>query len=210
MRDGFKVWDTDTHLHPSVETLEQYFGASMKARLPELERFKVPGRTGGDFTPRDVAGRHQYRFPGQIAFRRILGHAEPPAVPVNNYGKFMGAVFPAAGTADDQIDTRISEMDREGVDVQLLVPGVPILEDDPEMEAGFIRAYNRFINDLCTKYPKRLKSLMVVSGTNIEVSQAEIRKWGRSSPFPDFRLRYLDVRPAHDHQRLQTLGILGA
>ena len=180
MRNGFKVWDTDTHLHPSVETLEQYFDSSMKARLPELERFKVPGRTGGDFTPRDVAGRHQYRFPGQIAFKRILGHAEPPAVPVNNYGKFMGAVFPAAGTADDQIDTRISEMDREGVDVQLLVPAVPILEDDPEMEAGFIRAYNRFINDLCTKYPKRLKSLMVVSGTNIEVSQAEIRKWGRS------------------------------
>src|SRR6266849_2773949 len=113
MRNGFKVWDTDTHLHPSVETLEQYFDTSMKARLPELERFKVPGRTGGDFTPRDVAGRHQYRFPGQIAFKRILGHAEPPAVPVNNYGKFMGAVFPAAGTADDQIDTRISEMDRE-------------------------------------------------------------------------------------------------
>jgi hypothetical protein len=153
MRNGFKVWDTDTHLHPSVETLEQYFDASMKARLPELESFKVPGRTGGDFTPRDVAGWHQYRFPGQIAFKRILGHAEPPAVPVNNYGKFMGAVFPAAGTADDQVDTRISEMDREGVDVQLLVPGVPILEDDPEMEAGFIRAYNRFINDLCTNIP---------------------------------------------------------
>ena len=48
MRNGFKVWDTDTHVHPSVETLEQYLDASMKARLPELERFKVPGRTGGD------------------------------------------------------------------------------------------------------------------------------------------------------------------
>src|SRR5260370_6858013 len=110
MRNGFKVWDTDTHLHPSVETLEQYFDSSMKARLPELERFKVPGRTGGDFTPRDVAGRHQYRFPGQIAFKRILGHAEPPAVPVNNYVKFMRAVFPAALPPHHPIDTPIIEI----------------------------------------------------------------------------------------------------
>ena len=46
MRNGFKIYDSDTHLSPSAETLEPYFDASMRQRLPEWESCKVPFRIG--------------------------------------------------------------------------------------------------------------------------------------------------------------------
>ena len=46
MRDGFKIFDADTHLNPLAETLEPYFDAAMRQRLPEWASCKVPFRTG--------------------------------------------------------------------------------------------------------------------------------------------------------------------
>ena len=46
MRDGFKIFDSDTHLSPHAETLEPYFDAAMRKRLPEWESCKVPFRVG--------------------------------------------------------------------------------------------------------------------------------------------------------------------
>ena len=45
MRDGFKIFDSDTHLNPLAETLEPYFDAAMRKRLPEWASCKVPFRT---------------------------------------------------------------------------------------------------------------------------------------------------------------------
>jgi uncharacterized protein len=193
MRNQFRVWDADTHIHPTAETLERYFDPAMRARIPELDRLKQPAPSDPAYVPRAVAGRHYYRFPGQIAFKRILGQAEPPAVPVANFGKFMGTEQPAPGVVDDLVDRRIQEMDQEGVDVQLLVPGLPtgvFLMNDPELEAGLMRAHNRFVNDICGRYPHRLKSLLVASGSTVEESLQEIARWKGASwavgvwPFP--------------------------
>ena len=35
MRRGFKIFDSDTHLNPMAETLEPYFDAAMRQRLPD-------------------------------------------------------------------------------------------------------------------------------------------------------------------------------
>jgi predicted TIM-barrel fold metal-dependent hydrolase len=191
MRNGFKVWDTDTHIHPSAETFERYFDSSMRARIPELEKLKVAGPNDPTFVPRWEAGRNLYRFPGQLTYKRILGQAE--SVLTANPSKFMGTVYPSAGVVDDAIDVRIREMDEEGIDVQLLVPGVPtgvFLMNDPALEAGLIRAHNRFIDDICGRHPHRLKSLIVASGSTIEQSLAEIERWKHAPwavgiwPFP--------------------------
>ena len=37
MRKHFKIFDSDTHLGPSLETLEPYFDANIRKRLPEWE-----------------------------------------------------------------------------------------------------------------------------------------------------------------------------
>ena len=46
MRDGYRVIDTDTHVGPSVETLEQ-FAALRRALWGELEAFVQPSSEGG-------------------------------------------------------------------------------------------------------------------------------------------------------------------
>ena len=71
-------------------------------------------------------------------------------------------------------------MDEEGVDVQLMLPGLPPAADDVEVEIGFIRANHRFTNDFCSKHPHRLKSLIVVSSRAIEASVQEIKTWARA------------------------------
>ena len=57
MRDGFKIFDSDTHLNPMAETLEPYFDPAMRKRLPEWESCKVPFRVGwaGEILSRRIA-----------------------------------------------------------------------------------------------------------------------------------------------------------
>ena len=180
MRDGFKIYDSDTHLSPSAETLERYFDAAMRRRLPEWESCKVPFRIGWAGEKLHPPYRHRYRFIKRVGWReklRVLGEAGPREHIEPHFPTFMGSRFPTAGGADDDADARIRDMDEEGVDVQLMLPGLPPATDDVEVEVGFIRANHRFTDDFCSKYPHRLKSLIVVSGRAVAASVEEIRTW---------------------------------
>ena len=42
MRNGFKIYDSDTPTAPSAETLEPYLDAAMRKRLPDWQGCKVP------------------------------------------------------------------------------------------------------------------------------------------------------------------------
>ena len=44
MRNGFKVYDSDTHVTASAEELEPYLASSVKVLVPELEKYKMPIR----------------------------------------------------------------------------------------------------------------------------------------------------------------------
>jgi len=45
MRDGFRVFDADTHVNPAAEVLERYVDPSFRPRLADLAPHRVP--TGG-------------------------------------------------------------------------------------------------------------------------------------------------------------------
>jgi predicted TIM-barrel fold metal-dependent hydrolase len=92
----------------------------------------------------------------------------------------MGSRFPTPGGSDDDVEARIRDMDEEGVDVQLMLPGLPPATDDIEIEVGFIRANHRFTHDFRSKHPHRLKSLIVVSSRALEASVQEIKTWARA------------------------------
>jgi predicted TIM-barrel fold metal-dependent hydrolase len=92
----------------------------------------------------------------------------------------MGSRFPTPGGSDYDVEARIRDMDEEGVDVQLMLPGLPPATDDVEVEIGFIRANHRFTDDFCSKQPHRLKSLIVVSSRAITASVEEIKTWARA------------------------------
>jgi len=73
MRGGFKIFDSDTHLNPNAETLEPYFDAAMRKRLPEWESCKVPFRVGwaGEILEPPYR-RHRYQFKKRAGWREAL------------------------------------------------------------------------------------------------------------------------------------------
>ena len=44
MRNGYKVYDSDTHIRPSADTLEKYLSARVRELVPDLESRKVAPR----------------------------------------------------------------------------------------------------------------------------------------------------------------------
>jgi predicted TIM-barrel fold metal-dependent hydrolase len=178
MRDGFKVYDADTHVMPLAEVLEQYVDPSFRPRLAELAPYRVPAGKTAD-------GAYQlHRYSVQRRFyRRILGEAGPHPTFTGRGGTRRGTKAPRPGVQDDQPANRVKDMDEEGADVHFLIPsswtGVVGLEDGT-LEVGLIRAYHRHMADFCGQFPDRLKGMIVASGRAVDEAVREIHHWGTS------------------------------
>ncbi len=72
MKNGFRVYDVDTHINPGAEVLDKYVDPGFRPRLPELAPYKAAIRS------REAGGgeRSIYRFDQKI-YERTLGEAEP-------------------------------------------------------------------------------------------------------------------------------------
>ena len=145
MKNGFRVYDTDTHINPAAEVLDRYVDPDFRPRLPEL----APYRAGGP------NAMHTYRA-GVKYYRRILGEAEPRDTFTGRDSKWMGSKRPRPGTQDDNAENRVLDMDDEGTDTHFLIPtswlslvGV----DDASIEVAMIRAYHRHMADFCSPIP---------------------------------------------------------
>ena len=71
MKNGFRVYDTDTHIDPGADVLERYVDPGFRKRLDDLAPYRVAIKS------RTVDGgiRHTYRF-DQRLYERTLGEAE--------------------------------------------------------------------------------------------------------------------------------------
>jgi len=174
-RDGFKIFDSDTHVGPSMNVLDPYLAAAEKARLADWERWKdTNARTG----------RITYTKGGR-SYQRRLGTAAAETGRARYMANFTGAnrARPSPRVDDDPAE-RIADMDREGVDVNLTLPsgwfGTWTAGDDVALELAMYRAYHRWMADYCGTFPERLGGIILVSARDIEGSLAEIREWARS------------------------------
>ena len=187
MRNGFKVYDADTHFQPSVESLVAYYDSDLKAREAELAPFKRPrkiGRAGQIIEEQDI--RSHYSFPRERGDGwggrepRYLGEAGPRQDGGRHFQTFMGQKYPTVGSEDFDVAARVREMDEEGVDTQLLVTTPPGGHEDPAVNLGLMQAHLRFIDDVCTQYPGRFTSMINVSpALPIEDAVSEIKTWGK-------------------------------
>jgi uncharacterized protein len=184
MRNGVKVFDCDTHLRPTVETIIPYLDPELREQAPQWG--KVPVRIGMAGERYEPPHRHYFRLRTRNEgwnkeSMRMLGQAAAPEKGERTFQRFMGEKFPRYGGGDFDVEARIRDMDEEGVDVHMMVPGGIPSTDDADLEMAFIRAQHRYLDDFTSKDPSRLKSLIIASGLRVEDSVKEIKKWSRSA-----------------------------
>src|SRR6266567_2120256 len=89
MRNGYRVYDSDTHVNPAAEVLERYVDPGFRARLAELAPYRQPIR-GAVEGPSDL---HNYRV-GVKYYRRVLGEPAPRETFTGRETKWMGSKMP--------------------------------------------------------------------------------------------------------------------
>jgi uncharacterized protein len=179
MKDGLRVFDSDTHVEPTAEVIDQYVDPGFRSRLPELAPYRQPVRPGN---PGGAPGKHVYRY-GQISFKRILGEAAPRDTHSGRDTHWMGSKQPRAGTQDDQAESRIQDMDDEGTDTHFCIPTAwtsLVGHPDPSIEVNIIRAFHRHMANFSGNHPDRLQSMIVASARDVDAAVREIREWGKS------------------------------
>ena len=174
-KNGYKVFDSDTHVGPVMEVLDKYIGEAEKAKLAGWDKFRNTSKAGlTNFTK------------GSRTYRRRLGMAQAETSPARYMAGFTGPETSRKPSpkVDLDISERIADMDFEGVDVNFMLPsgwfGTFTSDDDVALEMGMYRAYHRWMNDYCSAHPERLGGVILVSGRDIPGSIEEIRKWGKS------------------------------
>jgi len=109
MKEGFRVYDTDTHIDPGADVLEKYVDPGFRPRLDDL----APYRRAIKSRSVDGAVRYTYSF-AHKAYERTLGEAE--SRPGSADGRvWRGERRPSPGVVDDRSDpTCISSSLRSG------------------------------------------------------------------------------------------------
>ena len=174
-KNGYKIFDSDTHVGPFMEVLDKYMTQSERAKLAGWEQFKTINKKGNQTYTR-----------GQRAYRRRLGDAKADQAPAGYMAGFTGVERerePSPRVDHDPAE-RIKDMDFEGVDVNLTLPsgwfGTWTTGDDITLETGMYRTYHRWMDEYCGSYPQRLGGVILVSSRDVRTGVAEIRQWGKS------------------------------
>ena len=148
MRDGFKIVDTDSHMMEPDWLWERHMEDAYKSQAPKMGQ--APG-----------SGRRTFLVEGE-SFTREKGKY-PMAAP---------AFLKAAQKAMDRFDrarktgfsaqSRLEDMDEQGVDVQILYPtftGQMLGREfrDTKLLAACCRAYNNWAAEYTSAAPERLR-----------------------------------------------------
>jgi predicted TIM-barrel fold metal-dependent hydrolase len=198
-RDGYRIFDSDTHVGPDARILSRYLSAAEKNRLAGWSEYESRNRNG-----------HLTYTKGQRQYRRRLGDAAPETAPAGYMAGFTGVrrTREPSANVDAEPAARIADMDFEGVDVNLTLPsgwfGTWTAGDDVALEMAMYRAYHRWMHDYCGAYPARLGGVILAGARDIEVSLGEMRRWGNSA-WAWGMMVYAPVGTPLDHPALEPL-----
>lgn len=110
---------------------------------------------------------------------------KPRAVPLGEgrigrlYGDLLISIFtpPSKRGPDRDIQTRLRDMDIDGIQVAVVFPSKCLgvnQPSDPDYVAALCTAYNDWVSDLCKQAPQRLKGVALVSQRNMADAAAEL------------------------------------
>jgi predicted TIM-barrel fold metal-dependent hydrolase len=165
-RNGFKIFDADTHSGAPADILMRYLTQAEKEKLKPYEPYKVTHRRTGHIN---------YNF-GSRHYKRRLGSAKPDEKREARIYMVRKGGNPNPLLDDDPAE-RIKDMDLEGVDVNLMLPGslgTFTISEDVELETAIYRAYHRWMADYCGAFPQRLKGVILVGCRDLQASLTEL------------------------------------
>lgn len=165
MRNGFKIVDTDTHLMEPDYVFEKYIDEAYKSQAPKM-----------GVAPE--SGRRTFLVEGE-PFTREKGKY-PMAAPA-----FLQSVrtamkrFERAAKTGFNAQSRVQDMDEQGVDVQIIYPtaaGQMMGREfrDAKLLAACCRAYNDWSADFCSHDPKRLRwaAILPMQDPDLSIEEA--------------------------------------
>ena len=199
-RDGFKIFDSDTHVGPYAEILDKYLAAGEKQRLQPWEAHRTVNEKTG----------HVTYTKGQRKYRRTLGTAKADETPAGYMAGFTGVKRDRQPSprGDNDPAERIKDLDYEGVDVNLTLPsgwfGTWTSGDDVPLEMAMYRAYHRWMEEYCGAYPQRLGGVILACARDVPAALEEIRRWGKSR-WAWGLLVYAPVGTPLDHPALEPV-----
>jgi uncharacterized protein len=165
MWKNYKVIDADAHMHEPRDLWERYLESQFRDRAPKVAYMN------GTFMVYEPDGKIIPKVEKQVK--------GPP----KDSFKVMESRYGEAYRTWWAPETRISDMDRYGWDVQVLLPtgsngnfGCSVALKDPELGAALCRAYNNWAHDYCSANSKRLKFIAVVPGCDIGEMLKEARR----------------------------------
>ena len=174
-KDGYKIFDSDTHVGPLMNVLDPFMTDAERGKLAGWSEFKAVNKKG------DITYNR-----GQRRYRRKLGTAKADPNPGGYMTGFTGVAKKreVSPLVDADAAERIKDMDFEGVDVNLTLPsgwfGTWSSTEDVALEAGMYRAYHRWMEAYCGRFPGRLGGVILACGRDIPSAVEEIKRWGKS------------------------------
>lgn len=171
-----RVIDIDTHVDPSMEVLHEHADAALRARWDEFTPYmnltKQQGRSNLSVYP--FAYGRQFRTSGQEMDPTGAGGKGA----LEGKTRQVGRKSPAADVRHGNVEGRLADMDEEGVDLQVIIPGTWALGAsalDAELAKGLYEAYHRFQNAYCGANLNRLKGLVVAHAGDPAWSALQIK-----------------------------------
>jgi predicted TIM-barrel fold metal-dependent hydrolase len=174
MRDGYRIIDTDTHVGPTADVLYEFGSATLLARRDELKPYEREFRDGIGLS---ISPYPYKRKMGEPAFAEEAEKGGTPAL--------KGAVgnnrveLPEPDVQQRNSEGRLRDMDREGRDVDLIIPGTfatAITAIDQSLAKELYASYHRYIVDYCSADPSRLKATIPVPASDPEWAAAQVRQ----------------------------------
>jgi uncharacterized protein len=171
MKDGFKIVDCDTHLMEPDYVFEKYIDARYKSAAPKMGIAPDSGRRtfiveGEPFTREK--GKYPMAAPGFLeAVRKAMKR------------------FERAAKTGFSPDSRIQDMDEQGIDVQIIYPtaaGQMLGHEfhDSKLLAACCAAYDDWSADFCSRDPKRLRWAAILPMQDVEESIKEAQRAARN------------------------------
>ena len=178
------IIDIDTHCGPSPDVLKQFADQRLSSRWEELTPY-LNVRPDAEGRPQSILRVNPIPYERRL---NTKGSALTVAGPgtlgsLDSKDKALGKTVrrgtgtPSTGVEDVSPQARLADMDTEGVDIHLIIPGTwanASTAIDQELAVGMYDAYHRFAAHFCSADLDRLKTVVLAPATDPQWAAKQI------------------------------------